>query len=117
MVHAIDWLPTIAELCGAELLDEDIDGRSITTILKDANAASPHETLYWQLGDAWAVRQGPWKLLRNVRNPVPGDIMSAQDRELFLANLEKDPGERENLVSRHPEIVERLKAARPEWAR
>jgi arylsulfatase A len=116
MVHGIDWLPTIAELCGAKLLDDDIDGRSIVGVLKDAAAPSPHETLYWQRNNSWAIRQGPWKLLRNVSNPVPGDKLSEKDRDLFLVNIENDPGEQKNLAARHPEIVERLTSARPSWA-
>jgi arylsulfatase A len=98
------------------LLDDDIDGRSIVGVLKDAAAPSPHETLYWQRNNSWAIRQGPWKLLRNVSNPVPGDKLSEKDRDLFLVNIENDPGEQKNLAARHPEIVERLSSARPSWA-
>ncbi len=117
MVHAMDWLPTLAELCGTPLLDDEIDGRSLVEILLSAEAQSPHETLYWQLNNGWAVREGPWKLLRNVRNDVRDDPMSDRDRQWFLANLDEDPGERRNLAADHPEIVERLRDARPDWAR
>ncbi len=63
------------------------------------------------------MRQGPWKLIHNPRNPVPGDALPASDWKWFLSNLEQDSGERNNLAAEHPEIVERLTAARPACAR
>lgn len=48
-----------------------------------------------------AVRRGPWKLV------VPDD--PELPRELY--NLEEDPGELENVVDRHPEVVVALEAA------
>ena len=117
MVHAMDWLPTLAELCGIDPIAEQLDGRSMVAILQSDDAAEIHESLYWQFQNQWAVRQGPWKLIRNARIRVPGDKLSAEDEQGFLSNLEQDPGERNNLAAEHPDIVERLTAARPEWAR
>ena len=118
MVHAMDWLPTLAGLCGIEPVDEQIDGRSMVGILKSEDAREIHESLFWTFRrNQWAVRQGPWKLIRNPSNPVRGDALPAEDREWFLSRLDHDPGERDNLAEDHPEVVERLKAARPEWAR
>lgn len=118
MVHAMDWLPTLAELCGIVPIDTNLDGRSMMAIFESEKAEEIHETFYWTYGrDQWAVRHGPWKLIRNPRNPVPGDPLPEADREWFLSHLERDPGERKNLASEHPEVVEQLKAARPAWAR
>lgn len=118
MVHAMDWLPTLAALCGIEPIDGNLDGRSMVEILKSEDAPEIHESLYWTYhSNQWAVRQGPWKLISNPSNPVRGDALPAEDREWFLSRLDHDPGERNNLAADHPEIVERLKAARPAWAR
>ena len=117
IVHAMDWLPTLAELCGIEPVDDRLDGRSMVAILESSEAKEIHETLYWAYQNQWAVRQGPWKLIRNPRNPVRGDGLAASDQPWFLSNLEEDPGERNNLAAKHPDIVERLANARPEWAR
>jgi arylsulfatase A-like enzyme len=117
IVHAMDWLPTLAELCGVELIGERIDGKSMVAILESDDAGEIHETLFWQYHNQWAVRQGPWKLIRNPRNPVPGDALPAADQEWFLSNLEQEPGERNNLAVEHPEIVNRLDTARPAWMR
>jgi len=115
IVHAMDWLPTLAELCGIESVDQRIDGRSMVAILESDEAKEIHESLYWTFHNQWAVRQGPWKLIRNPRNPVRGDGLAAEDQPWFLSNLEQDPGERNNLAAKHPDIVERLAAARPAW--
>jgi arylsulfatase A-like enzyme len=118
MVSAMDWLPTLAELCGAEMTDaESIDGRSMVRILENAEAPEIHQSLYWQLGRQWAVRQGPWKLIINAVNPVPGDALPEADKKQLLIHLEEDPGERHNRISKDPEIAATLKSLRPEWAK
>lgn len=110
---ACDWLPTIAEFCGAVSLNRKIDGKSIVSVIQN-NDASPHEFWHWALGDQWAVRRGRWKLLRNVidtsngrhRNTIPGP---------FLANLQKDEAEQVNYAEQHPEIVEALLHLHETW--
>ena len=118
MAHSCDWLPTVAELCDVPLLNRDLDGRSLTGVIRTATAPSPHSVLHWHTGKAkganWAVREGAWKLMERVidtarppseRKPFP----------LFLANLAADVAERENLVAQHPEIVARLQALHDTW--
>jgi len=100
-----------------ELLDVDIDGRSIVEVIGSGDAPEVHEALYWQFRDQWAVRKGPWKLIINVINDVPGDAMSATDRRLMLVNLDEDPGEQKNLAVENPDKVEELRDARPDWAK
>lgn len=112
VVHACDWLPTLAGLCGVPLLEEDIDGKDIAPVLKSDSAPSPHDTLRWQLGDQWAVRRGDWKLIVNGR--VPGEKLPPEDR-LFLANLAKDPTEQTNFARDYPDIVQRLETHKPQW--
>ena len=67
-------MPTLAELCGVKLLDEDIDGKSLVPVIRSAEAPTPHEVLHWQVGTGktaqWAVRQGEWKLIGNVEDPT-----------------------------------------------
>lgn len=49
-----------------------------------------------------AVREGDWKLV------VDG-------HQAFLFNLRTDPGERNDLAYRHPDIMERLRRAHADW--
>jgi len=118
VVHACDWMPTLAELCGVPLLHRDIDGRSIVPVIRSASAPSPHEVLHWHVGGGkqpqWAVRQGDWKLIANVQYSASTNLTAA-DKELFLANLAADAGERTNVAKANPEIVARLKTLHDEW--
>jgi arylsulfatase A-like enzyme len=118
MSHSCDWLPTLAELCEVPVAPPGLDGKSLAPVLKSAEAASPHRVLHWQMGPdkdpQWAVREGAWKLIRNVQDPT-GLPLSDSDKRLFLANLAEDPGERRNYVSEQPEVMERLLKLRTTW--
>lgn len=112
VAHACDWLPTLAALCDVPLPQRALNGRSLVPVLESATAPSPHDALEWRMGEAWAVRQGPWKLLHKPNDQGHGPTLAPADREWFLANLDDDPGERANLAARHPDLVERLRALR-----
>jgi len=117
--HSCDWMPTIAELTGAKLLNADIDGESLVPVLRSATAPSPHVVLHWHVigkpnAPQWAVRQGDWKLIGNVAENPPGDLTPA-DRKLFLSNLVRDPSEKSNLAAQNPEVVQRLLNLHDEW--
>ena len=108
MVHACDWYPTLAELCGVNVPNEpELDGKSLVSCLTD-NSPTPHESLYWQSGNQWAVRKGNWKLYANPQDPSSLAPMPEKDARLFLGNLKTDPGERTNLAEQRQEIVEEL---------
>ena len=109
VAHACDWMPTLAELCGVELPKAELTGRSLVPVLRSADASGPHDVLQWKLGDQWAVRQGPWKLLHKPNDQADAQKLGPADREWFLADLNEDAGERTNLAPRHPDIVERLR--------
>jgi len=57
----------------------------------------------------FALRQGHWKLIEgqtagaSVREKTSPDLPPGQ-----LYNISTDPGEKNNLYTNHPEIVERL---------
>ena len=122
VAHSCDWLPTIAELCGVPLLEEDIDGVSLVDVIDSAAAPAAERILHWQTGHgpdaSWAVREGDWKLLGNPRDPTAeaqyGERLGGPDR-LFLVHLAEDVTERENLAADHPEVVERLQAIHEAW--
>ena len=118
MAHSCDWLPTLAELCGAPLLEQDVDGVSLVEVIRSADAAPPQRVLHWQVGHGsnapWAIRDGEWKLLGNPRDTSNKAPLTPADR-LFLANLAEDATELNNLAEQHPDIVERLEAIHKAW--
>lgn len=104
----MDWLPTLATLCGGRLQDgRVIDGHDITPLLTaEPDAAPAYESFaYYSQNSLYAVRSGPWKLHLGrhddsyIRWPV-----------LELYNLSNDIGETEDLSASHPDIVENLQA-------
>jgi len=113
MAFGCDWLPTIADYAGHPAPIETLDGRSLRGVLESATAPSPHEHLYWRLGNGdaaqWAVRRGAWKLLGNPKDPRQPKSLSDAD-DLFLVNLEQDLSETSNVATQHPETVKELQA-------
>jgi arylsulfatase A len=115
MAIGCDWFPTIATYCGAKLPARQYDGKSLTDVIASSDAESPHNHLFWLLGNPksgqWAVRQGPWKLLGNARDRgIPKNAPPID--KLFLANLDLNKGEAKNLKSQYPEVVAKLQAIR-----
>jgi arylsulfatase A-like enzyme len=119
LAHGCDWLPTLAELTGAKLLNPAIDGKSLVPVITSGGAPSPHAVVHWQTGRGrsaqWAVREGNWKLIGNVRDTGDGPL-SDDDKRLFLANLETDIGEKRNFSADQPAVLRRLLALRQDWA-
>jgi arylsulfatase A-like enzyme len=118
LVTAMDLLPTIALLAGAEVpTDRTIDGRDIWPILSgEPGAGSPHESfLYYYKGQIQAVRSGKWKLHIPHRYPTlidgeagSGGAMGRVEEakiELALFDLESDIGETTNVIDEYPKVI------------
>ena len=93
---AVDWLPTIAQLCDVPLPNCRIDGTSLVEVINDAAAPDAHDVFHWQSGRGfnaqpqWSVRQGRWKLLGNPNDTSKLAPLGDGD-ELFLVTCRKIP--------------------------
>jgi arylsulfatase A-like enzyme len=106
-VMSLDLMPTLADLCGAQLKNEVV-GKSMVPILMHEDEPSKHEKHIWQSGAQWAVRKGKWKLVGNpVDHSGKGELDPVKD-QLFLINLDEDRTELMNYASLVPEKVEEL---------
>ena len=118
MATGCDWLPTIAEVCGVSPPKCKLDGKSLLPVILSAEAPSPHETFYWQLGRGpraqWVVREGDWKLLGNPQDRSQKAPLTKDDK-LFLVNLAEDVTEMKNLAKEHPDVVQRLLKVHDEY--
>jgi arylsulfatase A-like enzyme len=101
-----DFLPTLAELAGAQPPD-NLDGASLVPTLLGAEGAGreqpPHGDLYWEFherGFQQAIRRGQWKGVR-----------LAQGAALELYDLATDPGEERNIAAEQPKAAAELTAA------
>lgn len=117
MVHAMDWLPTLLDWLDIPLPEDEIDGKSLVNVIDSNDADEPHETLFWErtYRDQWVVRKGPWKLYANAFDQPGMAKLTDRDRELFLANLDQDPGEMVNMVDKYPDITRELRQLYQKW--
>lgn len=102
----IDFLPTLARLCGFEVpTDRRIDGIDQTDLLM-GKTETGRKTFYF---DRAGIRSGKWKYLRAKAHFYGYAREDDRPEAEELYNLKKDIGERENLAEKHPEILAKLR--------
>lgn len=117
----IDLLPTFAEVAGAALPKNKIDGVSLMPLMKDPNADPVREALcfYYQNNDLEAVTDGRFKLIFPHKylaygmpgdDGQPGEMIQREVKELELYDMRRDVGERYNVLEQHPDVVKKLEA-------
>ncbi|MEM6769753.1 MAG: sulfatase [Bacteroidota bacterium] len=125
-----DILPTIAEVCGAKLPAQKIDGRDLTALFVPTNAPAspvplspsnvPEDAVipYWRSGNLDAIRRGKWKLHRRHHYRYVEEVANGGQEGKYaytttgqeLYDLYGDPAERYDVAAQHPEIVAELEA-------
>ena len=118
----IDFFPTVAELAGAKLSDEvrgQVEGRSLVPLLRDPKAAWPDRTLFTHVG-RWPKGAEPndHKYAHcSVRSPGWHLVSDAKDgkKQWQLFDVKADPGEKNDVASKHPDVVKELDAAYDQW--
>jgi arylsulfatase A len=112
MMSEIDVLPTLVGLAGGSVpTDHKIDGKDIWPLLSGQTKESPHEALFYFLGNRLqAVRSGPWKLaIAPQGTGLPkGAAIPVKHTGPRLYNLDNDIGEQTDVAAQHPEVVARL---------
>ncbi len=119
--HAIDVLPTLAELAGVELPAEiggveqsSIDGVSFAYLLGDGGetAAERHHTQYFEMFGSRAIYHGGWKAV--TFHPV-GPLYDDQDPNApfdqdtwELYHVDEDLSETLDLAGQHPDLLGEL---------
>jgi arylsulfatase A-like enzyme len=104
VLAGVDWLPTIAALCGAGLPEAPFDGEDMRAALLGAPVERSRD-LFWEWrfeigglpahkSPPLAMRRGPWKILTGP-----------QGRKPELYNIPVDPGESKNLAATETERV------------
>lgn len=99
-----DLMPSCAQLAGVPLPADVVhDGHDLLPLLTDG-AASKHDSLYFSFRKHAALRQGPFKIVRE---------RPEADWQLF--DLSQDLSESHNLADRFPERVDRLAREFRRW--
>jgi arylsulfatase B len=104
-VIALDVFPTMLAAAGVAVPPGlRLDGVDLDAFLRGERRGAPHEELYWRMGNAYALRRGPWKLVHQPEGAKAAD-------ELF--DLREDAAEGKDLAAVVPE---RLRAMKERWA-
>lgn len=129
----IDLLPTLLDACGAEPLHPDrvIDGRSLLPLVTQTSPQWPDRALFFQhnanheplMYSHFAARTQRYKLVQPFPNPRDQHLdigefdIDAQLGNLELYDIEKDPGEIDNIADDHPQLVKSMIESYENWYR
>ena len=113
-VSTLDLLPTASSAAGLNPeCKNKWDGVDLLPYLKGNQSGRPHETLYWRLGTAWAIRHRDMKLV--YQKKTNRKTKEAIEIGPLLFDLAIDPGETCDLAKDRPEEVQRLNALYQAW--
>ena len=122
MAGNIDVLPTLAKIAGAALPERTLDGRDISSLMFDPQAAPVRDVhLYFTAAEkVQGIRMGDWKLL--LTPPANAGNKKAQAKQAKadankadtpagpeLYNLTDDPTESKNVAAEHSDVVNKLR--------
>jgi arylsulfatase A-like enzyme len=109
IISGADWLPTLCAITGVAINAAAFDGEDTSAAWFGKNKFVRTKPLLWKTsapGSDACIREGPWKLIRPTRK---------NGAELALYNIVTDPGEKNNVVSQHPDIVKKLSLKVAAW--
>ncbi len=118
----LDVLPTVAHLTGAKLPGNPVDGKNVwDLIVGEPGATNPNVYYPFSTGrrfEAVLSGDGRWKLhlphryRTLVKAGHDGDAGKYRQAKIGLAlfDMVEDPYETTNVIDKHPEVAERLKA-------
>jgi arylsulfatase A-like enzyme len=116
----LDVLPTALSAAGIKPKPgSNLDGVDLLPFLTGQRSDSPHDALYWRLGENMAVREGDWKLVKAIEgrlfsaDPSAAEYLSGVE----LYNLKNDVRESRNLASENRRKVDKLIARWKQWNR
>ncbi|MBV6646803.1 MAG: arylsulfatase [Cyclobacteriaceae bacterium] len=106
--HFIDVLPTVLQVAGAEYRSEPtkpiLPYEGLALGLEGGGISIPKERdLFWEWQDGMAMRRGDWKIV----------LENSESWELY--DLDKDPGETNNLAKIRPDLVDEMHTAFTSW--
>ncbi len=118
VVCTIDLAASFAAMTGQSMATEGcLDSMDVSAALQGQSGAKGRDHLLQQDNGSgnFGFRVGDWKLVRMEKRGKTQAVVSKSDRQLpqakhSLYQLSTDPGEQNDLSTKHPEVVERMTA-------
>ena len=117
-ISTVDLMATLAEITDYNIQDDEaVDSYSLVPLFTDQKIEGTFReaTIFHSVYGSFAIRKGDWKLIMcggsgGWSYPTPKELKTIENHpEIQLFNLKKDPSEKTNLQSEHPEIVNELR--------
>jgi arylsulfatase len=115
-----DVLPTLIDLCGlVPSAAPKFDGISLAPVLKGQLNAVPEDRMVvinysrMPFGFEIPAPDAPSVMYREGAGVLWGPWRLLQDKELY--NLDKDPGQKNNVIRNHPEVAAKMSAFLDRW--
>jgi arylsulfatase A-like enzyme len=103
-ISTLDITATAVNLAGLPD-DKMLDGVNLIPFLSRKVKNAPHDYLFWRFWTQTAVRNSKWKFI------------NAGNKGSYLFDIEDDPSEQKNLISKYPVIAERLRIKLADWTK
>jgi len=120
VTHVQDVLPTLMDLCGLVSNEAPkFDGISLAPVFKGQVQSPPEDRMVvinysrMPFGFEFAGPDSPSVMYREGAGVMWGRWRLLEDKELY--NLENDPGQKTNVIDRHPKVAARMSAFLDEW--
>ncbi len=120
IVISNDFFPTFCELAGGGnvVSQAKVDGCSLLPLLREPASSLARDSVCWHyphyhgrgLGPQGAIRRGRYKLIEWFEKSVMGEAGAFE-----LYDLEKDPGEQNNLAISMPDLSGELARSLQQW--
>lgn len=110
----VDLFPTLAEIAGTTetpIMQRQLEGRSLTTLLSNPNAQWEDRMLVHHAG-RW--NGGEASDAKHTKSAIQNSRFTLVNNE-ELYDLAKDPGETMNVIDDHPDVAAELGAAYDQW--
>ena len=109
VISGADFLPTLCAISGLKINNANFDGEDSSLAWLGKGEHVRTKPLLWKTSSANSdagLRDGQWKLIYPTRK---------NGAELALYDIVNDPSEKQNLVSKHPDVVAKLSSKVKAW--
>ena len=101
-VSTLDIAATAVAIAGLQP-DNNLDGVNLIPHLTGKVSQPPHAALYWRFWNQAAIRSGQWKYIQ------------AGSETKYLFDVTSDEHEKQNLITKHPDIARDLAIKLSDW--